>query len=141
MTGLLGMSLSKVQQHWRSGSLATWQAFEASIRFRSCQGSGQEGPLQSGDPNLPKPSNRVYHIVTLRLKIAQKPCIIWSLGPKALKYEASEPEGKVYSMVYIVGELNIFQLACLFGAYEELIVYSFVVGEQRSNLKKKIGGI
>ena len=28
---------------------------------------------------------------TLRLKIAQKPCIFWSLGPKAIKYESLEP--------------------------------------------------
>ena len=30
---------------------------------------------------------------SLRLKIAQKPYIVWSLGPKALKYESLEPEG------------------------------------------------
>ena len=30
-------------------------------------------------------------IVTLRLKIAQKTCIIRSLGPNALKYQALEP--------------------------------------------------
>ena len=29
--------------------------------------------------------------VTLRLKMAQKPYMIWSLGPKALKYESLEP--------------------------------------------------
>ena len=29
--------------------------------------------------------------LTLRLKMAQKPYIIWSLGPKALKYESLEP--------------------------------------------------
>ena len=28
---------------------------------------------------------------TLRLKVAQKPYIVWSLGPKALKYESLEP--------------------------------------------------
>ena len=28
---------------------------------------------------------------TLRLKIAQKPYIVWSLGPKALNYESLEP--------------------------------------------------
>ena len=28
--------------------------------------------------------------LTLRLKIAQKPNIIWSLGPKDLKYESLE---------------------------------------------------
>ena len=32
--------------------------------------------------------------ITLRLKIDQKPCIIWSLGPKTLKHEDSEPQGK-----------------------------------------------
>ena len=31
---------------------------------------------------------------TLRLKIAQKPYIVWSLGPKASKYESLEPKGK-----------------------------------------------
>ena len=30
-------------------------------------------------------------ILTLRLKIAQKPYVVWSLGPKALKYESLEP--------------------------------------------------
>ena len=30
-------------------------------------------------------------ILTLRLKMAQKPYIIWSLGPKALKSESLEP--------------------------------------------------
>ena len=29
----------------------------------------------------------------LRLKIAQKPYIVWSLGPKAFKYESLEPKG------------------------------------------------
>ena len=32
--------------------------------------------------------------LTLRLKIAQKPYIVWSLDPKALKYESLEPKGK-----------------------------------------------
>ena len=31
--------------------------------------------------------------LTLRLKIAQKPYTVWSLGPKALKYESLEPKG------------------------------------------------
>ena len=31
------------------------------------------------------------HSLTLRLKMAQKPYIIWSLGPEALKYESLEP--------------------------------------------------
>ena len=30
---------------------------------------------------------------TLRLKIAQQPYIVWSLGPKAFKYESLEPKG------------------------------------------------
>ena len=29
--------------------------------------------------------------LALRLKIAQKPYVIWSLGPQAFKYEALEP--------------------------------------------------
>ena len=29
--------------------------------------------------------------LTLRLKIAQRPYVVWSLGPKALKYESLEP--------------------------------------------------
>ena len=33
----------------------------------------------------------VWLAVTLRLKIAQKPCIVASLGPKALYYESLEP--------------------------------------------------
>ena len=28
---------------------------------------------------------------TLRLKIAQKPYVVWSLDPKALEYESLEP--------------------------------------------------
>ena len=32
-------------------------------------------------------------MITLRLKIAQKPHIVWSLGPIALKYESLEPKG------------------------------------------------
>ena len=32
-------------------------------------------------------------ILSLTLKIAQKPCITWSLGPKAFFYESSEPKG------------------------------------------------
>ena len=31
---------------------------------------------------------------TLRLKIAQKPYIVWSLGPKAFRYQSLEPKGK-----------------------------------------------
>ena len=31
--------------------------------------------------------------LTLRLKIAQKPYVVWSLGPKALKHESLEPLG------------------------------------------------
>ena len=29
--------------------------------------------------------------LTLRRKLAQKPCIVWSLVPKALKHESLEP--------------------------------------------------
>ena len=36
---------------------------------------------------------QVRHI-PLRLKIAQKPSIVWSLGPNALKSESLEPKGK-----------------------------------------------
>ena len=36
-------------------------------------------------------SFRVHTFATLSLNIAQKPHIVWSLGPKASKYEASEP--------------------------------------------------
>ena len=35
----------------------------------------------------------LHNSVTLRLKIAQKLYIVWSLGPKALKYECLEPKG------------------------------------------------
>ena len=31
--------------------------------------------------------------ISLRLKIAQKPYVVWSLGPKALKDESLEPLG------------------------------------------------
>ena len=34
--------------------------------------------------------------LTLRLKMAQKPYIMWSLGPKALTYESLEPSGKAF---------------------------------------------
>ena len=33
--------------------------------------------------------------LSLRLKMAQEPYIIWSLGPKASKYESLEPEGYI----------------------------------------------
>ena len=36
--------------------------------------------------------------VPLRLKIAQKPYIVWSLGPKALTYESLEPQGLGFRM-------------------------------------------
>ena len=38
-----------------------------------------------------KGSSDVLETLTLRLKIAQQPYIMWSLGPKALKCEALEP--------------------------------------------------
>ena len=45
----------------------------------------------------PKPQTLELNILklpcTLRLKIAQKPYIVWSLDPKALKYESLEPKG------------------------------------------------
>ena len=46
--------------------------------------------------SLPQSTNFPYlaETLTLRLKIAQKPYIVWSLGPKALKYESLEPKGK-----------------------------------------------
>ena len=40
------------------------------------------------------PPKIVLETLTLRLKIAQKPYMVWSLGPKALKYESFEGEGK-----------------------------------------------
>ena len=45
---------------------------------------GQDFRVYSSGPGL--------RSLTLRLKMAQKPnIIIWSLGPKALKYESLEP--------------------------------------------------
>ena len=44
--------------------------------------------------------------LTLRLKTAQKPYIVWSLGPKALKYGSSEPEGKGSTSGFGVWELK-----------------------------------
>ena len=43
---------------------------------------------------------------TLRLKIAQKPYIAWSLGPKALKYESLEPKGKESQQVDVIRFLH-----------------------------------
>ena len=43
-----------------------------------------------GTPGNPEPR---------RLKMAQKPFIIWSLGLKALKHESLEPEDKVRTRV------------------------------------------
>ena len=45
--------------------------------------------------------------VTLRLKIAQKPYIVWSLGSKALKYESLEPWGKG-AMKVLIGFYEVF---------------------------------
>ena len=56
---------------------------------------------------LPKPLNpksQTQHVkplnpktcsfnLTLGIKIAQKPYMVWSLGPKALIYESLDPEG------------------------------------------------
>ena len=38
--------------------------------------------------------------LTLWLKIAQKPYIVWSLGPKAFKCQSLESKGKLYSTTY-----------------------------------------
>ena len=38
----------------------------------------------------PKSSTLQDSTLTLRLKMAQKPYVTWSLGPKALKYESLE---------------------------------------------------
>ena len=38
--------------------------------------------------------------LTLRLRIAQKPCIVWSLGPNALYFEFLEPYGKAKVRAY-----------------------------------------
>ena len=57
-----------------------------------CNSSLQEGSKHTlgeilfTEPLTPK---------ALRLKIAQKPYIVWSLGPKALKDESLEPQGRV----------------------------------------------
>ena len=40
------------------------------------------------------PELRITQTLTLRLKIAEKPYIVWSLGPIALKYGSLEPYGK-----------------------------------------------
>ena len=37
--------------------------------------------------------------LTLRLKIAHKPSILWSLGSKTLTYESLEPSGKVHCLL------------------------------------------
>ena len=46
-------------------------------------------------PRAPVPKQcelgSIYPVVTLRLKIAQKPSMVWSLGPKALNNESLEP--------------------------------------------------
>ena len=44
-----------------------------------------------------------FSTITLRLKIAQRPYIVWSLGPKALGYESLEPKGYYHL-------LDIFQI-------------------------------
>ena len=38
----------------------------------------------------------------LRPKVAQKPCMIWSLGPKALKYESLEPWDSLGMYMHLV---------------------------------------
>ena len=50
-----------------------------------------------GKPSILRPTSCVSSpvlTITLRLKIAQKPCMVWSLGPKALEYEFVEPKVK-----------------------------------------------
>ena len=41
------------------------------------------------------------HPLTLSIKIAQKPYIIGSLGPKALKYESFDARGKMCAELYM----------------------------------------
>ena len=36
--------------------------------------------------------------IPLRLKIAQKPYVMWSLGPRSLKYESLEPQGSIFGL-------------------------------------------
>ena len=52
------------------------------------RGEVAPGALQLRTPTL-----------TLRLKIAQRSYIVWSLGPKALGYESLEPKSKILQQV------------------------------------------
>ena len=47
--------------------------------------------------------------IALRLKIADKPCIVWSLGPKASYFESLEPQGRHTTKITLVegSELRI----------------------------------
>ena len=44
-------------------------------------------------PNIQTRGAKVARIIILRLNIAQKPHIVWSLSPKAINYESLEPSG------------------------------------------------
>ena len=64
------------------------------LLFVDLAGSHQEPHTRSA---LPLNQFRIYRAcglgLTLRLKMAQKTDIIWTLGPKASKYESLEPQG------------------------------------------------
>ena len=47
--------------------------------------------IDTQPPNMNQTSETLFH--SLGIKIAQKPCIIGSLGPRALKYDSFEGKG------------------------------------------------
>ena len=80
---------------------------------------------------------------TLRLKVAQKPYIVWSLGPKALRYESLEPLGLGFiglgacdggfdvSSLRAGGTRRLREESCIFtglGAIFLVVPYKEVVG-------------
>ena len=64
----------------------------------ACMHARMDGRMDGWNPALsPEPwklqqiNSALYRTLSLRLETAQKPHMIWSLGPKALKYESLEP--------------------------------------------------
>ena len=82
----LGITNSRIPSAAHCSLAGAWlirDAVRAVLRGRAPLGIGGSG---SGALII---GNRVR--LTLRLKMAQKPFVMWSLGPKALTYESLEP--------------------------------------------------
>ena len=58
-----------------------------------CRSASCAAQIYVGVPSCTNIPDVLCRSITLRLRIAQKPYIVWSLGPKALEHEFLEPKG------------------------------------------------